>query len=135
MADHKDPEDRRPKVHAVAVVAALLALTGGFLVWLTFGATLVGVIGWMITGGLLIVIWQADRAVAGDQLEPYAVIGGAAVLKNRERLVFLDLAETARLRLPYLGSSVSREKLLSTGPGQALIRLPDRAPMLIGRPA
>lgn len=38
------------------------------------------------------IVWQADPAI-GDGLEPYAVVGGAVVLEDGARLVFLDLAD------------------------------------------
>ncbi|MFC7621174.1 hypothetical protein [Microlunatus sp. GCM10028923] len=158
-----DPNDRHLLVRAVAAVLVLLALTVGLLVWGQFGATLAGVAGWMITGGLVIVvavfvaiygrtrpvvagmitlgtavavatsvavpllswraeyhgtgvIWMSDLPATDERLEPYAVIGDAAVLKGDDRLVFLDLSTGHhRGTLPYqIGDrlAVAGERLL-----------------------
>lgn len=82
-----------------------------------------------------------DRASVTVEGSTVLVTGSARpthTVDTREQLLFVfDFAggQTARLRLPDSAGLLSRDDILSTGPGQALIRLHDRPPMLIGRPS
>ncbi|GAB3763857.1 hypothetical protein [Microlunatus parietis] len=83
-----------------------------------------------------------DGAPAGVLVEAgAAIVEGTAeprlgeVRPNRQVIIFdfASGAETGRIRLPHGGSWLSRDDVLTTGPGQVLISTNGQPPMLIGR--
>lgn len=125
------------------------------------GDSAVGRYGWAHLSGRTLefddwVLNLADRTARDLPIElndgaPAQVLveGGAALVEgtaeprlsnvrpDRQVIIFdfASGAETGRLRLPFGGSSLSRNSMLTTGPGQVLISTSGQPPMLIGRPS
>ncbi|MFC7621175.1 hypothetical protein [Microlunatus sp. GCM10028923] len=78
----------------------------------------------LVEGGAAVVEGTAEPRLSTDPPDRQVII-----------FDFASGAETGRIRLPYGGSWLSRQSLLTTGPGQVLISTRGHPPMLIGRPS